>query len=145
MKANERAATDRDARRSAGHHIVVTSTVIRLVVAYRPNDRILVGDLCELWQVFANTYPGHVGFNWPKFTSNLDGSFGLRIKGLEMRWPTIHPNQDAVALWFGPFTPFTLVTRRRAAHGEQVNETTACQSSKPKLQTRSSKHRYNSY
>src|SRR5262249_45831310 len=43
VEADEGAAADRDARRGAGHHVVVAGAVVALVVADRPHHRELVG------------------------------------------------------------------------------------------------------
>ena len=102
METDESPTSDRDARRSTGHHVMVASTVVRLVVMYGSNDRILVRNLGQLRQVLANTYARNIGFDGPKLASNLSGSFWFRIECFEMGRTAIHPNQDAVTLRFGP-------------------------------------------
>ena len=63
MKADEGAAANRDARRSAGHHVMVAGTVIALVVANGAHDGQLVGNRTEALQVLREVDAGYPGLD----------------------------------------------------------------------------------
>ena len=61
MKADERAAADRNARRRAGHHVVVAGAVVALVVADRADDAQLVADRGQPLHVLGKVDAGNLG------------------------------------------------------------------------------------
>ncbi len=95
VEADKRPATDRDSRRRAGHHIMITCAVVPLVVADRPDDRELVGDRRQLRQVFRERDAGDLGVDGVERPPDLARGVGLGIERLVMARPAVHPDQDA--------------------------------------------------
>jgi hypothetical protein len=82
---------------------MVSGTMICLIVTNRADDRILFGDFGQLGHVLANLHPGHIGIDRPEFAAYFYRRLRLQIKGLQVSWTTIHPDQDAIGFWFvGP-------------------------------------------
>ena len=135
MEADEGAATDGDARWCAGHHVVIARTMVALVMAYRSDDRVLVRDASELWQVFADLDPWNVGVDRLELTADFDRSFGLGVKGYEVGGATIHPYQDAA----GRFLSRT-IQGAGALQMEELRQAATGESSDAQLKPVSSQH-----
>ena len=99
VKAHEGPATDRNAGRGAGHHVMIAGPVIALVMADRADDRQFVGDRPQSHHVLRQLHPGDTGVDRLELASELrrGGRFG--VEGFVMSRATVHPDQDAA---FGP-------------------------------------------
>ena len=97
MEADERAAADRNAGRSAGHHIVIAGPVVALVVPNGAHDGQLVGHAGQPFHVLRILDARHLGVDRLEFTPYFFRSLRLGIERFVMRRPAIHPDQDAAS------------------------------------------------
>ncbi len=95
VEADERAASDRDPWRSAGHHVVVARPVVALVVSNRSNDRQIVRDGGQPSHQLREVDPGRLGCDRAELTADLGRGLRLWIKRLVVTRSPIHPNQNA--------------------------------------------------
>ncbi len=138
MKADERAAADRNPRRRAGHHVVIAGAVVPLVVANRADDRQLVGDAGQPRHVLREVDAGHLGADGLELAANLGRRVGLGIERLEVRRPAVHPNQDATRR---PFR-WRAASARRPSQPQQVDQAAAGQHAQPQLQAIAARHSF---
>ena len=97
MKADKRAAADRDARRRAGHHVVIARAVIALIVADRADDGQLVGDVREPLHVLRELDARRARLDWLKLAADLARGVWFRVERLVMGGAAVHPDEDAAS------------------------------------------------
>ena len=95
MEADEGAAADRDARRGAGHHVVVAGAVVALVVADRADDRQLVGDGRQARQVLREVDAGNLRVDRRELAAEFLRRVRLGIEGFVVGGAAVQPDQDA--------------------------------------------------
>src|SRR4029077_367375 len=86
MKTDECAATDGNPWRRAGHHVMISGPVVRLIVPDRANDGELVGASGEPGQCFAELHTRRPRLDWRQLPSDLNRSFRLGVERFEMGW-----------------------------------------------------------
>src|SRR5258708_22970484 len=132
MKRNERAAPDWNRRRSAGHQVMVATTVIRIFVADGTDDRDFVRNLRDVRNCLAKVNSRNGGRNGSEFAANFLWRIRLWIERLVMRRPTVQPNHDAI----DAVGRSRGVTRNSSAGAQtqEIGETKTERSAEPKLQ-----------
>ncbi len=118
VKADEGAAADRDARRSAGHHVVVAGAVVALVVADGAHHGQLVGDArraaCRCCE---KSMPGTACADGLELAADLLRRFRLGVEGLVVRRPAVQPDEDAALRLGRPRVDSSRRARAAAARG----------------------------
>src|SRR5690606_13144270 len=95
MEADERATADRNPRRRSGHHVMIASAMVALIMPDRADHGELVERRGQSRHVLGEMDARDFRRDRLKLASDLQRCFGFWIEGLEVCRPTIHPNQNA--------------------------------------------------
>ncbi len=92
VETNKRSTAHWNTRRGTGHHVMVASTVIALVVADRTDDGTLVSKLGELFHLLAKMNASDRCLDSAKFTADFLRCTWLGVEHFVMSGSAVHPD-----------------------------------------------------